>query len=216
MEQLNFVYNILSTFFKTYIFVFYNPNNQLDFIWNSNLETLKENLLKTLKVLNIDFKELTDDLIEISLFNNTQILIPNSVNGFFILNYLHVLYHFDGIYIDILDYYTQMPGFSFPILFIPKLNKKLPLNYDEFHIFFNSLRGITDFKYIGNISLNDIFYDEINKYYIILNFECLEYKSPYIEVRLDNLLNESGNIYYLNNQPLNTNDFYFFKNMGMI
>lgn len=176
--------------------------------------SFKENIITILKFCNVSFYEINEDLIVILFFDNSQFLFPITCKGIWKIINLPLLYDF-GNYIP---FNLNIINWKVPIYIptLPYIKQKLPTNYNETQIFFNSLRAITDFNYIGNISLNDIFYDEINKYYIILNFECLEYKSPYIEVRLDNLLNESGNIYYLNNQPLNTNDFYFFKNMGMI
>lgn len=213
MNQINLTINLIINFFSNYIVI---TNNQLHTFNSLCPESLKNDLIKILSYLNIEFKELNSDLIQVSFINNDHFLVPISIQGLYIIKNIFLLYGFQYFFSNVGDPYTGNFESIPVILKIPNLSKKYPITHKELDIFFNSIKNITDFHFIGNINLDDIFYTATNNYYIILNLKYLEYKNPYIETRLDNLLNDEKYIYYFNNHPLNIDDFHFLKNNGII
>lgn len=191
--------------------VWINQNGHFDIVDNN---PFKEELIKILKLENISYYEINEDLIEISL-NNNSILIFSSLLGISKLFYLKELYKLNYKEIFIMDYRNCCTT-STKIIYsldIGKLEKRFPLNQEEIEKFFYDIRQVTDNYHIADICLDDIYYDTITNSYLIINISYIIIKFSKIEIRLANLF-KNENIYYYKNKPITLEEIQFLTKSG--
>lgn len=184
--------------------IFLNENNAFCLFNNITEESFKNLILEQLKFFKLDYREIGKDLIEIIFKDSTyNILLPISLVGIIKLITLQNNFNFYFYTIQIYNIFNR--SYLIPIILIGNLKKKLPLSQEEFYSFFKDIRQITDKFYIDNFSLEDIYYDELFKQYVIIDIKSIISKPYFIEVRLDQLFHNKT-VYYYNDSPINLDE----------
>ena len=184
--------------------IFINENNVFYFLNNITEESFKNLILDQLKFFKLDYREIGKDLIEIITEDSPYIvLLPISLIGITKLTNLQTAYNWSCPTIQIFSFFNTYS--LIPIIRIRRLKKKFPLSQEEFYSFFKDIRQITDIFYIDNLSLEDIYYDEVTKQYVIIDIKAIIPKPYFIEVRLDQLFHNNS-VYYYNDSPISLNE----------
>lgn len=181
-----------------------NENNVFYFLNNITEESFRSLILDQLKFFKLDYREIGKDLIEIIAEDSPYIvLVPISLIGIIKLTNLQTTYNLSCPTIQIFSFFNTYS--LIPFIRIGKLKKKFPLSQEEFYSFFKDIRQITDIFYIDNFSLEDIYYDELFKQYVIIDIKSIISKPYFIEVRLDQLFHNKT-VYYYNDSPINLDE----------
>lgn len=184
--------------------IFLNENNAFCLFNNITEESFKNLILEQLKFFKLDYREIGKDLIEIIFKDSTyNILLLISLVGIIKLITLQNNFNFYFYTIQIYNIFNM--SYLIQIILIGNLKKKLPLSQEEFYSFFKDIRQITDKFYIDNFSLEDIYYDELFKQYVIIDIKSIISKPYFIEVRLDQLFHNKT-VYYYNDSPINLDE----------
>lgn len=195
--------------------IFLNENNAFCLFNNITEESFKNLILDQLKFFKLDYREIGKDLIEIITEDSPYIvLLPISLIGIIKLTNLQTAYNWSCPTIQIFSFFNTYS--LIPIIRIRRLKKKFPLSQEEFYSFFKDIKRITDIFYIDNLSLEDIYYDEVTKQYVIIDIKAIIPKPYFIEVRLDQLFHNKS-VYYYNDSPISLDEInLLLANRGII